>query len=61
MPTHLTADELATRWRMSPGSLQNWRTQGKGPKWIKFGKRVLYPLAVVEKYEADRLKGNTGQ
>lgn len=59
--THLTAEELADRWRMSPGTLQNHRTQGKGPKFIKFGRRVLYPLSEVEAYEAARLKGNTAQ
>ena len=59
--THLTATELAERLRMSPGTLQNWRTKGFGPKYIKFGKHVLYPIALVEQWENSYLRGNTAQ
>jgi hypothetical protein len=57
--THLTAPELAERLRMSPGTLQNWRTKGFGPKYIKFGKHVLYPITLVEQWENSYLRGNT--
>lgn len=59
--THLTSQELAERLRMSPGTLQNWRTKGFGPKFIKFGKRVLYPISIVEKWEQSYLKESTAQ
>lgn len=59
--THLTPKELAARWRMAEGTLQNYRTQGKGPKFIRFGMRVLYPMAEVICFEAAHLKQNTGQ
>ena len=28
----------------SPGTLRNWRSSGTGPKFIKRGGKVLYPL-----------------
>lgn len=51
---HLTPEELAARLRIAPGTLANWRceTPPKGPKWIKVGKLVRYPIAEVEKYES---------
>jgi len=59
--THLTSEELAERLRMAPGTLQNWRTKGFGPKFIKFGKRVLYPISIVEEWEKSYLKESTAQ
>jgi hypothetical protein len=42
---YLTESELAIRWRLSPKTLQRWRsTGGRGPRFAKFSKKVLYPL-----------------
>lgn len=54
---HLSTKELAARWQMSVGHLANWRSSGGGPRYIKFGRRVLYPLAEVEAYERKNLQG----
>jgi predicted DNA-binding transcriptional regulator AlpA len=47
----LTETELATRWSMTTKTLYRWRTQNQGPKYMKLGKKILYPLAAVETYE----------
>jgi hypothetical protein len=52
---HLSPAELADRWRSSVGSLASARSAGGGPAFLKLGTKVLYPLAVVEAYEAARL------
>lgn len=53
--THLTIDDLSTRWGMPRRTLQNLRTNGEGPPYIKITpKLVLYSLEAVEKFEADR-------
>lgn len=56
---HLTSEELAKRWRMSPKTLVNWRLAGKGPKYLKLGEgrntKVIYPLVLVEAYEETML------
>ncbi|RYF21786.1 MAG: DNA-binding protein [Oxalobacteraceae bacterium] len=48
---HLSARELATRWTMSIKTLANWRSDLKGPKFMKLGARVVYDQADVEAYE----------
>jgi hypothetical protein len=61
----LTSKQLAERWQMHPGSLANWRVQGKGPKFVRFGMnqpgaaKALYPLSEVEAFEAKHLRKNT--
>jgi hypothetical protein len=56
---NLTENQLADRWQNSPRTLQGWRQQGKGPRYLKIGSRVVYPLAEVEAYEAANLHVNT--
>lgn len=56
---HLNVKELSDRWHMSAGTLQNWRTRGYGPKFIKWGKHILYPVVEVEAWEAKHLKAAT--
>lgn len=58
MSQFLTPNELADRWKYSPGTLANRRSRGDGPTYIIAGGKVLYPLEEIEKYEKDvRNKG----
>jgi hypothetical protein len=54
-PTHesfnLKETDLAWRWDMNPKTLQRWRMEGRGPSYLKLGKRVLYPLNAVIAFE----------
>ena len=43
----LNENELAQRWGISPKTLQRWRCEGRGPKYLKLAKRVSYPLEGV--------------
>lgn len=54
---YLTPSELAVRWNHSitTGTLANWRSQKKGPPFVRFGSRVLYPMAKLEVWEAEQL------
>lgn len=56
---HLKPDEVALRLRTTTGTLSNWRMQGRGPKYIKLGRKVLYPLREVEAFEARHTVANT--
>lgn len=56
---NLLPSEVAERLRMSVGHLANWRVTGVGPRYIKFGRKVLYPLAEIEKFENDHLRTAT--
>jgi hypothetical protein len=58
--TYLTPRELADRWRnqISLSTLDNWRSsQNRGPRFVKIGGRVLYPVVEVEAYELRNLRG----
>jgi hypothetical protein len=51
--------QLACRWLMSPRTLEQWRWQGKGPKYLKIGAKVVYRLEDVEAFESESLRLNT--
>ena len=38
----LTSLELSRRCGISVGTLQNWRSQGRGPTYVKLGRSVRY-------------------
>ena len=44
---------------MVTGTLANWRVQGIGPRFVKFGKKVLYPRAEVVAYEQRQIRSAT--
>lgn len=58
---HLNQKQLADRWAISPRSLERWRWEGKGPRYLKIGGRVVYRLDVVEEYEAGQLRASTAE
>lgn len=56
-PQNLTPAQLVQRWNgaVSIGTLSNWRAQGKGPAYLKFGRSVRYPLRAVELWERQNM------
>jgi hypothetical protein len=53
--TFLTTEQLAERWHVSPGTLRNRRYRGDDfPAATQIGRRLLYALADVERFEASR-------
>ena len=57
----LSETELAHRWGVSPKTLQRWRTEGRGPKYLKLSKRVTYPLEAITEYEHCALHVSTSE
>jgi predicted DNA-binding transcriptional regulator AlpA len=55
----MTPAQLAKRWDFHVMSLANMRTQGRGPKFIKLGNKVRYPLSEIEAYERSQLRQNS--
>lgn len=55
----LNQSQLAKRWSISARTLEQWRWQGRGPRFLKIGARVVYRLADVEAFEASRVHANT--
>jgi hypothetical protein len=56
----LTTKELSERWKMAIGSIENWRQQKKGPRFMKMGGArnadVRYRLEDVEAFEKKHLQ-----
>lgn len=49
----LSEEELINRWcrKISRDKLSKWRSNGGGPKCVKMGFTILYPISGVEEYE----------
>ena len=56
MQNHLCRKELAQRLGISQRSLERMWQAGTGPKGLRLGeRRIVYPLAEIEAWEATRL------
>lgn len=56
---HLNQKQLAARWCISEASLERWRSEGMGPKFLKLCGRVLYRQVDIESYEESCLATST--
>ena len=55
-------NELAQRWQVSEATLERWRSQRKGPQFLRLGGQVRYRLVDVESCECARMEVfGTGQ
>jgi|GEM_PF-1215268 hypothetical protein len=60
METNLiTAKKLARRWGIKPSTLSQWSWNGKGPKYLKLGGRILYRIMDIASFEEMQLRKNT--
>jgi predicted site-specific integrase-resolvase len=57
--TFLNQSRLASRWQISPRTLERWRWTGEGPAFLKIGGRVVYRLEDVLAYEQARQRRST--
>ena len=46
------AGEAARYLRVTPGTLSWWRHMGRGPAYIKVGRRVLYRRSTLDEFLA---------
>jgi hypothetical protein len=40
--------EAATRLGLKPGTLEVWRSLGRGPRFLKIGRKVFYKIEDLE-------------
>lgn len=50
----LNTQEAAAFLNLSAGTLEVWRSQGRGPKYAKLGKRVVYDVTDLEAFVSGR-------
>lgn len=58
---NLTERELAEMWNVSPKTLQRWRSEGRGPRFLKLSKRVVYPLEQIKTFESNAMYASTSE
>jgi hypothetical protein len=45
--------------KISPKTLANWRSAGRGPRFRRVGNKILYPMSSVEAWETTTEYGST--
>lgn len=60
-PKLLTTAEVSQRYEgnLSVRTLNNWRSQGKGPRFLRLEGKILYPVEELEKWEQESLYSST--
>lgn len=56
---HMNQRQVADRWSVSEATLERWRSEGIGPRFMKIQGRVLYRLQDIEAYEEQCLREST--
>jgi hypothetical protein len=54
----LTIEEAAELLRVKPGTLDNWRSEEKGPPYRRHGTRIVYERTALLKW-SERHRGRT--
>jgi predicted site-specific integrase-resolvase len=58
---HFNQRQLAARRDISEATLERWRSEGIGPKFLKLSGRVLYRQVDIEAFEESCLRISTSQ
>lgn len=59
MGENLKTEEAATFLQVKPATLEQWRWNGKGPRFIKMGRSVRYRKADLDAFIGERIYGST--
>ena len=59
--TLLSAREAAALLHLSERTLERFRVSGAGPKFVRLGRSIRYPLTDIEAFIAARIVGSTSE
>lgn len=59
--TYLTQNEAALFLRLSERTLERWRVEGQGPRFRRFGRRVVYAQTDLETWADGRCFQSTSE
>ena len=57
-PATLNVSEAAFYLGVSESTLNTWRTRGKGPRYVRLGRKVLYRVAALNDYLLSNEQGS---
>jgi hypothetical protein len=52
---YLTTAEVAKRYRTAEATVRYWRMVKYGPRGARVGRKVLYPMSEIERFDAELL------
>jgi predicted DNA-binding transcriptional regulator AlpA len=58
---NLSRQATAAHLGIALATLDNWRSLGRGPRFLKLGARVVYPTAELDRWQAARLAQSTAE
>ena len=61
LPRTLTTKEAGRHLGISHRTLEHWRLVGGGPRFMKLGRRVRYPISELEAFMDRPVFSNTAQ
>ena len=47
---YLTPKRVSEVFDIAIGTLANWRCQGRGPEYVKLGRKILYPIDSLDRW-----------
>lgn len=56
-----TAEAAKYLGELKPKTLENWRCQGRGPRFLKLGSRVIYTKDELDAFKASCLRSSTSE
>lgn len=56
---HLSTAELSKHWDIPEKTLERWRCEGIGPRFMKVGQHVRYRREDIQQYEAASVRSST--
>ena len=59
MTDYLLPNQLASYWGVSINTLRKWRWEGKGPCFVKLGRKVVYRRADIDAFANAQLRTST--
>jgi excisionase family DNA binding protein len=58
---NLTTEEAAQYLNLRPSTLEAWRCRGNGPRFLKMGKSVRYPVGSLDDFQQQRTFRSTSE
>jgi predicted DNA-binding transcriptional regulator AlpA len=58
---NLNRSKAAEYLGLKTKTLDNWRSAGRGPRYLKLGARVLYPQTELDAFKAANLRQSTSE